>query len=102
MRKLIIACIIAAPMLALGNTAASAWGYGYGYRGCGCGYAPRAYGYTYYRPAYRRLYRGCLRRLLSTALRLRRLLSSASMGLAWRLGWAWLGWARVAALVAAS
>ena len=53
MRKLMIACIIAAPMLALGSTAASAWGwYGYGYRGCGCGYAPRAYGYSYYRPAY--------------------------------------------------
>jgi hypothetical protein len=53
MRKLMIACMVAAPMLALGSTAASAWGsYGYGYRGCGCGYAPRAYGYSYYRPAY--------------------------------------------------
>src|SRR5262245_17119655 len=54
MRRLILAiAMIAAPMLALGSTSASACGwYGYGYGGgCGC-CAPRAYGYSYYRPTY--------------------------------------------------
>jgi hypothetical protein len=53
MRRLILAIVlIAAPVLALGSTTASACGwYGYGYGGgCGC-CAPRAYGYAY-RPAY--------------------------------------------------
>ena len=54
MRRLVISLAIAAPMLALGGTAASAYGwcgYGYGYGGYRY-YAPRAYGYSYYRPSF--------------------------------------------------
>jgi len=51
MRRLIFATVvIAAPLLLIGATPASACGW-YGYRSCGC-YAPRAYSYSYYRPAY--------------------------------------------------
>jgi hypothetical protein len=51
MRRLIFATlVIAAPLLSIGATPASACGW-YGYRGCGC-YAPRAYGYSYYRPTF--------------------------------------------------
>jgi hypothetical protein len=51
MRRLIFfAFMTAAPVLVLDAAPASACGW-YGYRGCGC-YGPRAYGYSYYRPAY--------------------------------------------------
>ena len=51
-RLLLVSLVAAAPLLALGATPASAYGwYGSGYGRCGC-YAPRAYGYSYYRPTY--------------------------------------------------
>ena len=54
-RLLLVSLMVAAPILVLGATPASACN-GYGYRYGGCGYcAPRAYRYSYYRPAY--LYR---------------------------------------------
>ena len=54
MRRLVISLVIAAPMLALGGTAASAYGccgcgYGYGY---GYGYGGYRSGYSYYRPSF--------------------------------------------------
>jgi len=50
MRRLVISLVIAAPMLALGGTAASA----YGCCGCGYGYGYGGYrsGYSYYRPSF--------------------------------------------------
>jgi hypothetical protein len=52
MRRLIfVALMAAAPVLTLDAAPASACGW-YGYRGCGCYGGARAYGYSYYRPAY--------------------------------------------------
>ena len=55
MRRLVFVGLLIAPMLTLGGASASAFGcgsgYGYGYGGSGC-CAPRAYGYSSYRPAF--------------------------------------------------
>jgi hypothetical protein len=55
MRRLMFVGLLIAPMLTLGGASASAfgcgYGYGYGYGGSGC-CAPRAYGYSSYRPAF--------------------------------------------------
>lgn len=53
MRRLVFVGLLVAPMLTLGGASASAFGcgYGYGYGGSGC-CAPRAYGYSSYRPAF--------------------------------------------------
>jgi hypothetical protein len=53
MRRLVFVGLLIAPMLTLGGASASAFGcgYGYAYGGYGC-CAPRAYGYSSYRPAF--------------------------------------------------
>jgi len=84
-RLILTTLVIAAPLLAIGATPASACGW-YGYRGCGC-YAPRAYGYSYYRPAY--FYRSHYRPTYAYAGFYRPRVWG------WGgVGWGWRGWRR--------